>query len=64
MYLLKVRIQLYKNREWITFTARGMDLGEMTLTFWLLGGSYKRIYITEIRKVKFTCFKSIKHTGG
>ena len=63
MYLLKVRITLYKNREFVSFIAVWFDSTKTVLTFRQPDGIIKRIPVKEIYKLKVTCFKSTKHTG-
>lgn len=63
MWLLKVRIRLYDERELISFTAVTYVSGPAWIVFIDCDNEPYRFLHSTIYKLKIVAFKSIKQTG-
>ncbi|KKN36630.1 hypothetical protein LCGC14_0771530 [marine sediment metagenome] len=64
MYLLKVRIQLYKDREWLSYIVTSFVTNVSYIEIITIRKMRFAWAVSEIYKVKVTAYKSIKDTGG
>lgn len=64
MYLLKVRIVLYKDRKSISFVADRMCCYRVSVHFHELGGLTRHFAHMEIHKLSVTAFKFVKQIGS